>query len=149
VISDTEGHFTIGGLARDARCTVRGEQPHGAVGLKRDARPGDDVVISLPALGTLSGTALTANGDFVERFAVSLRDEQTGQTRREMVAAPGGRWSLAKVQPGALQINADVEGTVAQARADLAPGQVLAEVRLEFRSLREARAPNAPGLRSP
>jgi protocatechuate 3,4-dioxygenase beta subunit len=150
VVSDPEGRFTLRGLAHDAPCKLRAEQPNGSIGLKRDARSGDDVVISLPALGTLSGSAFTANGDPVERFTISVNETETGgRARGEMVSAPGGHWTLGKVQPGTLEISANAEGAFAAFGTVLAPGQALGDVRLEFRPVRETRSPPAAGPGSP
>jgi hypothetical protein len=133
VVSDPSGRFSVPGLERETVCVVRAEQPYGAAGLKRDARPGDDVVVALPALGSLGGTATDADGHPLEGFTLSLREEETGQVRNESVSSPGGRWTLARAMPGRLQIiAADGHGGGAQAQVELAPGQALNDVRLDF-----------------
>ncbi|MGH7271889.1 MAG: carboxypeptidase-like regulatory domain-containing protein, partial [Polyangiaceae bacterium] len=144
VVSGPEGRFAIGGLAARELCTVRAEQPYGAVGLARDARPGDDVTVTLPALGTLSGTAVSDDGKPVDSLTLSVRDDATATARTQTVSASGGRWSLANMMPGQLQILAsDGRGHSAQQRVELAPGQALAGVLLELRAL--AGAPVAAG----
>jgi hypothetical protein len=65
---------------------------------------------------------LTADGDSVERFTLSVREADTEATRNEEVSAPGGHWTLAKVQPGTLQIGANAEGVFATLQTELAPG---------------------------
>jgi hypothetical protein len=149
VVTDSEGRFAIGGLATKALCNVRAEQPFGAIGQKRDVRPQDDVVVGIPALASLGGTAVDANGNMVERFTISLREEQTGSTRAEAVTAPGGHWNLGKVQPGTLQISANTEGAFARLQTELAPGRGLSDVRLEFRSLPVASGSLRAGPASP
>jgi hypothetical protein len=134
VLSDPEGRFSLGGLARDAVCTLRGEQPGSTIGLRRQARPGDDVVISLPAMGALAGTAATADGQPVEQFMLSIRNEDTGGARNETISAQGGHWTLSSLQPGTLQIKARAASGFAQLRTELAPGATLQDVLLEFAS---------------
>src|SRR4029077_19327557 len=43
-MSDAEGPFTIGGLAPDAVCTLRAEQPNGPVGVRPGAHAGEDAL---------------------------------------------------------------------------------------------------------
>jgi hypothetical protein len=149
VVTDSEGRFAIGGLATKALCNVSAEQPFGAIGQKRDVRPQDDVVVGIPALASLGGTAVDANGNMVERFTISLREEQTGSTRAEAVTAQGGRWNLGNVQPGTLQISANTEGAFAQLQTELAAGGVLSDaasgsLRRGDRSIRSKRAYRSP-----
>jgi hypothetical protein len=139
VMSDPEGRFAIDGLARDAVCTVRGEEPDGAVALKREAHPGDNVVISLPAMGALAGMAVTADGQPVEQFMVSVKNEQTGGMRNEAISAPRGRWTLGNLQPGTLQIRAQAGRVFARLQTELTPGGTLRDLQLEF-----APSPAAP-----
>jgi hypothetical protein len=150
VVSDPEGHFTLGGLALGVPCALRAEEPFGAIGLKTDARAGgEDATISLPALGTIAGTAATTSGEPIERFAISVTESRTGGSRFEAISAPGGRWRLENVLPGSLQISADSTGTFASLQADLAPGQSRSDLALTFRSARELQGPSAPQARNP
>jgi hypothetical protein len=133
VVSDAEGRFTIAGLTRRGACTVRAEQPYGATGVLRDVRAGDEVVVALPSLGVLAGTAVGADGRPVEALRVSVRDEDTGTSRTEELSCPGGQWRLGKVMPGKVQILAsDPSRGSAQQRVELAPGQTLDGLRLEL-----------------
>jgi protocatechuate 3,4-dioxygenase beta subunit len=150
VVSDPEGHFTLGGLALGVPCALRAEEPFGAIGLKTDARVGDDnVTIALPALGTIGGTAATTSGEPIERFTISVTESRTGGSRSEAISAPGGRWRLENVLPGSLQITADGAGALSSLQTDLAPGQSRSDLALTFRSPRELRAPSAPQARNP
>ena len=132
VLSDAEGRFTLDRLSPKGPCVVRAEQQNGSMGIKRDVRVGDEIAISLPAPGTLGGTAFSARGAPIEHFLITLSDPETGGTRAEEISAPGGRWTIARIRPGALQIHANADGASAMAQAELAPGQTRDDVALEF-----------------
>jgi hypothetical protein len=146
VVSGADGRFTLDRLANNVLCTVRAEQPYGAVGVVRDVRPGDEVIVPLPALGHLSGVAFGADGAPAAELTISIRDDETGSSRTESVMSPGGTWRLDQVLPGHLQIVAsDVSGGSAQQRVVLAPGQALDGVQLDLQAPRVAQAPGGAG----
>ncbi|HLK40386.1 MAG TPA: carboxypeptidase regulatory-like domain-containing protein [Polyangiaceae bacterium] len=136
VVSDSTGRFIIGALARDATCVVRADEPEGASAERKDVAPGDaDVVVTLPALGALRGTATTEDGRPIDRLEIGVRVDETGKTRSETVALKDGTWQLDRISPGRLAIFArDEQGATAELRADLAPGQTLEGVRVSLRA---------------
>jgi hypothetical protein len=132
VISDPTGQFQVDGLAPGTSCTVRAEQPYGPVGLKADVRPGDDITVPLPALGVLSGTAMS-EGTPVEQFTMTLEEAHTGRRRSETVTAPRGAWRLERVVPGQIAIVAsDGRGGTAQGDVTLGEGEARGGVALQF-----------------
>lgn len=133
-MSDTEGRFRIDRIASEARCTLRADQSaDGGVGIAKDVRPGDDTLITMPELGSLSGTAMAADGTPVTRFQLSVRGSE-GMPRTENVTARDGLWSLPRVVPGRMVVFAfDPSLGDAQARVDLAPGERRDGVALQFR----------------
>lgn len=135
-MTDTEGRFRIDRIASDARCTLRADQSaDGGVGIARDVRPGDDALITMPELGSLSGTAMAPDGTPVTRFQVSVRSSE-GMTRTETLTARDGHWSLSRVVPGRMVVLAydpSLGDAQAQARVDLAPGERRDGVELQFR----------------
>ena len=140
VVSDPQGRFTVGALQHGTLCTVRAEQPYGSAALKEDVRPGDDVTLALPDLGTLRGPASLPGGGAVGRFSVTVQDESSGRSRTEALVSDNGTWTLGKVVPGKLRITAwDDHGAAAQAQVELASGQTL-DVPLQFRALQAAGA---------
>ena len=135
VVSDPEGLFRIDGLENGVTCTVRAEVPGGSVGVAKGAHPGDDIVVMVPALGTLSGTAALVDGSPLSNFTLSVRDPVTGVKRRETVTVVDGRWSLTRVVPGQLQLLAfEPAGSLAEAGCELSPGQVRDGIQLQFRT---------------
>jgi hypothetical protein len=140
VVSDPEGRFRIDGLERDVSCVVRAEQPGGSIAVSSKVHPGDEAVITLPALGSLSGTARLPNGSPAASFTLAVRDPETGVARSETVSAIDGRWSLAQVVPGHLLLSAfEPTGGAAQARFDLGPGEQRAGIELQFRTIPSSR----------
>jgi hypothetical protein len=135
VVSDSEGHFRIEGLESDDSCMVRAEQLGGSVGVATTVHPGDEIVITLPPLGSLSGTATLSDGSPAASLTLSVRDPETGVFRTETVSTVEGRWSLAQVVPGHLQLSAfEQTGGSAQARLELAPGEQRDGIDLQFRT---------------
>jgi hypothetical protein len=151
VVSSADGRFSIDGLAATAVCTVRANQPFAGMGATHDVRPGGDAItVVLPAVGALRGTVATADGQPVTSFMVAVSDPDTGFSRTESVSAPGGSWSLAKVVPGQLRINAtDAQGNTAEQAVHLDPGQTLEGVRIELRSLSARRESVRPAATAP
>ena len=140
VVSDPEGRFRIDGLENDTSCVVRAEQPGGSIAVASKVRPGDEAVIALPALGSLSGTARLPDGSPLASFTLSVRDPETGVARSETVSAIDGRWSLAQVVPGHLQLSAfEPTGGVAQARFELGSGEQRSGIELQFRTIPPSR----------
>ena len=135
VVTDSEGRFRIDGLDSDAHCAVRAEQPGGSIGVAASVHPGDDIVVTLPPLGSLSGTARRADGSPAANFTLAMRDPDIGVARSETVFTREGRWSLARVVPGHLQLSAfESSAGVAEARIELAPGEQRDGIELQFRA---------------
>ena len=133
VVTDEEGRFRLSSLRRDAQCAIRAEDPQGTSTMSRDVRAGDNITISLPLAGSISGTAVRSDGVSVAHFTLSFRESETGTAGTRAVAPIDGRWTLDKVQPGELRLYADDgKGSYARKQIQLAPGQALADVRLEF-----------------
>jgi hypothetical protein len=146
VVSGADGSFTLEHLATHVLCDLRAEQPYGGVGVVRDARPGEAVVVQLPAPGHLSGMAVGTNGAPATELTLSIRDDETGSSRTASVTSPGGNWRLDGVLPGHLLIFAsDANGGSAQQRVVLAPGQPLDGVRLDLQVARVAQGPAGVG----
>jgi hypothetical protein len=135
ILTDPEGRFALDGLAANNVCSVDADQPGGASGTATDVHPGDaDVTVVLPALGALRGVAVSDDGRSVDHFMIAIQDA-SNRSKSEMIASPGGKWEIAKVNPGHLTLFAsDAQGATAQQTIDLASGQTLEGVRLELRS---------------
>jgi protocatechuate 3,4-dioxygenase beta subunit len=143
--TDSQGRFVLTGIDENARCTVRAERPHGAVGVQRDVRAGASVSVTLPELASLRGVAVTPDGKPVLRFLVSLRETQTGAFQTQELIAVDGHWSLAKVPPGQVLLFADDgHGSVARQQLALAPGQTIDSVSLQFLPRDQAQAAFSP-----
>ena len=149
-ISDVEGRFRIDHIADDARCRLRAEQPGGGgVGVAEAARAGDDVLITMAELGSLSGIALRPDGTPVTHFQLSVRAPE-GLTRTETVTAADGHWSLSQVVPGPMYLLAfEPSLGAAQMRVELAPGQRRDGIELHFRTPPPPMSPTGPGDRRP
>jgi hypothetical protein len=133
VVSDATGAFLLTGLARATTCKVRAQEPGGTVGVNDGAHPGDEIVVAMRRLGSLSGSAQTTDGQAVERFTISIQNLDVQQTRSETVTSSGGNWTLPGVVPGKLRLFAhDDSGEFALMEAELSPGQSLSGVALAF-----------------
>jgi hypothetical protein len=75
VLSDAEGIFRIEGLADDALCVVRAEDPGaGGVGITKNVRSGDETVVAIAPFEAISGTAAMSEGEPLRRFTRSTSD---------------------------------------------------------------------------
>jgi hypothetical protein len=134
VVSDSAGAFLVTDIARSAStCAVRAEEPGGSVGLAEGVKPGDDIVLSMRPLGAVSGIVQTADGHTVGPFIVAVTNEHYRQQRVEDVPNGVSSWTVPNLLPGELKLLARAAtGEVAEQTVELAPGQRLGGVRLEF-----------------
>jgi len=133
-VSDTAGRFVIDGVARDRTCTVRAEQPFGAVGIRKGVHAGDDVVVTMPATGSLSGTAIDPSGAPVGRFVVTIREPASDFFRSQVIWSTDGRWTIPRVPPGRVELFVDDRsGQTARAAIVLSPDTSVDDIRLQFR----------------
>jgi hypothetical protein len=132
VVSDADGAFVLAGLARDAVCTVEAEGRGGLVGVEPAARPGRDVVLTLPEPARLHGVAFWSGAAPEDHFQL-LVQPASGRPRQDLVKVSDGRWTLTGVQPGKVHIEAQTAAALAQTDIDVRPGDSSDEVRLEFR----------------
>lgn len=142
-LSDVEGRFELHGLAESGTFVVTAQWPLGGEAKVEGVRAGGAIDLLLQALGSLSGTAVNAEGQPVVQLSLQLSNAQTGQQRAEVLFAPGGQWRIDNVTPGPLQLIAnDPHRNVAMASWTLSPKQKLTGLRLEFRPA-EAHAANS------
>jgi hypothetical protein len=135
-VSDATGRFAIDGVARGLTCTVRVEQPFGAVGIRKGARPGEDVIVTIPATGSLSGMAVDATGAPVTRFVATIREPHAGVFRSQVIWSADGRWAIQRVPPGRVDLFADDRrGGTARTTIVVLPEQSVDDIRLQFRPL--------------
>jgi hypothetical protein len=136
-VSGADGRFAIDGLSPAAVCSIEAERPLGAMGVVAGAHPGEDVVVSLPDPGKLSGSSEGPSGQPVESFELLVQNGSTGRTLERPVVAAGGRWIVAGVPPGALHLQArSSAGDFASADVQVGSGQSVESVRLVFGSSR-------------
>jgi hypothetical protein len=87
------------------------------------ARPQSVTTVQDPALGSISGTVVDQNGNFVVAALVNLVREGT---RQQVVSDDEGRFVLQGVAPGSFRINVTAEGFAPQQRTGvLHPGESL------------------------
>jgi Carboxypeptidase regulatory-like domain len=144
-LGDAEGHFVLRNLAAGAECTLRAEQPYGPAAVLQGVHPGDaDVVVVLPTLATVQGTATGPDGRAEDQVTLTLRETSTG--RAQTVRSTDGHFRFTKVVPGHQQLRAnDAAGNTGRTEFDLASGASLDGVQLELRSLQAAnKAPLPP-----
>ncbi|HKU38066.1 MAG TPA: carboxypeptidase-like regulatory domain-containing protein [Polyangiales bacterium] len=132
-ITDSEGRFTLEGLAEDGVFEVTARRPLGGQALVADVKPGSEVKVVLPAVGSLSGLAVNAEGQPVERFWVSVLNGATKEQRSQAFAGHDGIWAIEKLSPGPLRVSAQSDsGSQSTAELTLAPGEQHRDVRLVF-----------------
>jgi protocatechuate 3,4-dioxygenase beta subunit len=139
-LTDPDGRFVIEGLQEaGVRFSLLVQQPGGSSTRKPHIEVGAEVEITLPAVGSLSGVVVTAQGDPVSAFTAQVRNTETGSTHEARFHSPSGSFVFSGVAPGPLQLQVfDERGERAEMSLELAPGTERAGVRLV---LTEARAP--------
>lgn len=122
VITDTDGHFMIDGLAEgeyNLRAYRKGGGEANADHVKVGTR---DLGLKLGEGASISGT-LTAGGAPVERFMLSARELKTSFDRRELFFHAGGAFSLRDLPAGTYQVEAETPTGTVTAEVTLAEGE--------------------------
>jgi hypothetical protein len=140
-VSAADGTFVLARVEPGATCTVLADQPLGSAATVSDVPAGSsDLRVVLQASGSLAGI-VSEDGRPVALLHLTVQERATGRAFSSTFDATGGRWSLAHVAPGDVEIFAsDEQGAMAHQKASLAPGQSLAGLQLDLRS------PAAPEL---
>lgn len=114
VLTDLDGRFRLFNLARNSGFALRAEDSRGLAAMRRQARPGEDVVIRFPATGELRGTLVASDGKAGE-LTVQATHLETGQTRALAILNKEGAWELAGIASGRVRLFAtDDRGRSAQ-----------------------------------
>jgi hypothetical protein len=141
VVSDSEGRFTVNGLATDARCAIHATGVGKPSGVAKDVHVGDTVTMVLPEWGRLSGPVDFGDITTATQIPIIVQDTGTGAQRELMARVNGGRWAVDEVQPGSLHIVALAGNTSASQDVELASGASLENVRLSFRTAQVLQGP--------
>ncbi len=122
IVTDTDGHFTIEGLA-DGDYGVRASRKGGNEAVADHVKPGTrDLVIKLEAGGSIAGT-LSANGAPIERFYVTARSAAGSFYREELFFHAGGEFMVHDLPAGSYKLVADTPLGHATADVTLAEGE--------------------------
>lgn len=113
VITDTDGRFSIDGLA-DGAYNLRAYRKGGGEANADQVKVGTrDLALKIGAGASIGGT-LTARGAPVERFTLSVRDQKTSFNRGEFFFHARGAFSLHDLPAGTYEVEAETpEGTTA------------------------------------
>jgi hypothetical protein len=122
VVTDTEGHFTVDGLA-DGEYNLRAYRKGGGEANADHVKVGRrDLALKLGDGGSIAGT-LTARGAPVERFTLSARETKTSFYRDELFFHAGGAFALHDLPAGTYDVQADTPDGTTQASVTLAEGE--------------------------
>jgi protocatechuate 3,4-dioxygenase beta subunit len=133
VLSDGEGRFTLTGLVPKATYDVRAEQPDGAIKIERNVPADQSLTITMPNTGAIGGVVTDARGRPLADFTLRVLEASTQSASTREFSGANGRFELDGITPGQLQIEAvEPSGQVAQAQAELKPGQTLDGLRLSL-----------------
>ncbi len=131
VLTDEEGSYRLEGLSvSGTRYTLRAEEPYGSAAVKRDVRAGDTVELTLFAPRAITGLAVDARGQPLQRFSVRAESREAGVQRVATFDDRTGRFSITNVIPGRVQLTLSTETASTDTEIDLAPGRDVSDVRL-------------------
>jgi protocatechuate 3,4-dioxygenase beta subunit len=122
IVTDTEGHFTIEGLA-DGEYNVRAYRKGGGEANADNVKTGTrDLALRLGESASIAGM-LTARGAPVERFTLQVHHTATGFHRMEMFFHAGGAFAVRDLPAGTYQVEADTPLGSALTEITLAEGE--------------------------
>jgi hypothetical protein len=137
-LTDQEGRFVIDRLTGgDTVYTVRAEQPEGTAAVMEGVKVGDqDVVITLSAVGTLTGTVAGDCGGADTPVVVQAKNLATGQTGSQQLPTPGQPFRIS-IAPGQIELLAFCPNGRGFARltTELAPKRELGGLRLTLQAM--------------
>ena len=150
VLTDEEGRFELDGLVQSARYTVRVSEPYGSAAVVRDAMPGAPLAVVLPAAGAIGGVVLDRDGRPARQFLLHARTLETESVQERTIADPNGRFALAEVPPGTVQLTLITPyGETAQSEIQLAPGARNEQLRIVVQSAEELAASESAPAAAP
>lgn len=119
--ADDAGSFTIDRLV-PGRYAVRAETPGGVAGKLVAAQTGGDVVVALPASGTLCGTVIVAGeAELASELAIAVRSSDDRLVRQRFVAK-GGAWCIEDLARGEATVEASTIAGTATTKATVPAG---------------------------
>jgi hypothetical protein len=122
IVTDTDGRFSIDGLAEGAYALRAQRKGGGEANLDPVKSGARDVVLKMADGGSIAGT-LTAKGAPVERFTLTVRNAQSGFHREELFFHAGGAFSVGDLPPGTYLVEAETPGGSTTADVTLAEGE--------------------------
>ena len=141
MLSDPEGRFTVGNLSRGTY-TLRAYRRGGGEAFAEGVALGSDIVLTLLATGSISGSVTRDDEQVPEEFTISITDSTTGFSRSERFFRPeGGAFVMRDIPAGDFTVSAIAAEGVAKAQVALTEGQVHQglSLSLESRSTVEGR----------
>ena len=130
-LSDGDGQFTIEGLL-PGRYTLLAQRRGGGEGTLEHVAIGDSVVLTIAAVGRISGRVVLRGGGAPEEFKVRLREPTTGFFRGDDCFRTDGAWGFAELPAGNYELEVSgAEGTQKMTVA-LAAGETRSDVRVEL-----------------
>jgi uncharacterized GH25 family protein len=143
VLTDADGRFVLDRLAGgDTTYLLRAEPPGGGAGIKDGVGVGEaDVVLQVPAVGSIAGTVVGDCGDPSVPVTVRAMSEGTREVSSQELAA-AGPFRLVVV-PGHVQLVAVCQGgrATAMTTIDLSPKEDITGLRLALQAAPDVPAP--------
>ena len=122
VITDTDGHFTLEGLA-DGTYNLRAYRKGGGEANADQVKVGThDLALKISEGGSIAGT-LSAGSAPVERFTLNVRQTKTSFSRGEFFFHARGAFALHALPAGTYELEAETPGGTATAEVTLAEGE--------------------------
>ncbi len=122
IVTDTEGRFTVDGLADgtyNLRASRKGGGEANVDGVKVGTR---DLALKLGDGGSIAGT-LMSRGAPVERFTVNVHQAQTSFSRMELFFHAQGAFALHDLPAGTYEVEAETPDGTASTEVTLAEGE--------------------------
>jgi hypothetical protein len=123
IVTDTEGRFTIDGLAADGTYDLRASRKGGGEANAASVAAGTrGLDLKLSDGGSIAGT-LTSQGAPVERFTLHVREQKSAFGREELFFHAQGIFALHDLPAGTYEVEADTPGGAVSTEVTLAEGE--------------------------
>ena len=131
LLSEADGSFALRGLPA-GKYTLRAYRKGGGEGFTAHVPTGTDVVVTIAAVGRLTGVVTVPGGGFPEEFSLEVIDTVNGFRRRDKFFRTGGEWSVPELPAGRYKVRVNMGAATAETESVVRAGEDTTGVKIEL-----------------